>query len=328
MLGWLIAVSGLAAVTVAGGVVGHFLGSSRVGIEVMTVVDIVCGLYVFSLLPVHIRWSVRGQRRQYQAARQRIERLLHPVIDQAHVFAPHVVIIPVDAVNAYAAGVWPWRPTIGVTEGALERLRDDELQAVLAHEVGHIVHHDTIVLGWWSAFLGILSGVGLAALLLASGCWLSDRRQSSDGKDDTVAVLGAFFAIIAIVVGVVAFTVLALAVRWDMRRRETLADAEAILWISDPRSLSRALRKMGSNPEVYDRPSTFGFLYSVSPVPRGSWVERLWDTHPPMDRRIQRIEQLAERMTAPGSAEMPLLSGETQRMQRTHDECRHCCPGV
>lgn len=77
VLGWLIAATGMITVTVAGGAVGRLFGDFALGMEIMVGVDIACALYVFSLLPAHVRWSVGGQWQGEPSARFRVERLAH-----------------------------------------------------------------------------------------------------------------------------------------------------------------------------------------------------------------------------------------------------------
>lgn len=301
--GWIIAGIGALALLALGGGAGRLFGSMKYGVETLAVVEMVCSLYVIGLMTPHIRWSVRGQLRSYQDERQRIGELLKPVLDQSGLPMPRIVIVPVEACNAYAAGIWRRRATIGVTMGAIVRLTDDELQAVLAHEAAHLYHRDSLTMGWWAAFIGILTAATWACFAVGLMLMLEDHKKSSDDGSDGAAV-GLFFMAIALVMGIVGMVLLTIGVRWDMRRRETLADDRALTWLSNPHALPQALRKLGGDPEVYAAPRALGFLYSVNPFPKDRWLARIWDTHPPLSDRIERLERLAASlMSNPSSAD-------------------------
>lgn len=298
--GWVTAFVAFIGLLVAGDAIGRLFGNGRVGIETTLVVEAVCSLYVMVLLSPHVRWSVGGQLTGDDLQRERIARLLTPLLEQAHLEMPHLVIVPGDALNAYAAGIWRKGGTIGVTQGAMQRLDDRELQAVLAHEVAHLYHHDSLVSGWWVAFMGVISAVTMACLFIGTTLAFTEfteRKRSSKDDDHESAAIALFFMVVAYLAGIVAIVLLTTGVRWDARRREQLADDRALTWISDPSALSSALSKLAQTQAVYHTPSTLGFIFSVNPQPQTTWFERIWDTHPPIASRLRRIEQLSSQLS-------------------------------
>ena len=156
---------------------------------------------------------------------------------------PKLYIIETDAMNAYASGIDNRTYAITVTRGLLKQLNKDELEAVLAHELTHIMERDTRVLIVTIVFTGMISF--LAQLLWRSLRFASFRRVR--GKNGAPVLLLMLIAAIAFAVGYVLALVLRFAIS---RRREFQADAGSVDLTKNPDALISALQKIAGNPDV------------------------------------------------------------------------------
>jgi len=197
---------------------------------------------------------------------------------------PKVNIIEDPAFNAFASGINEKSFTVTLTRGIMEALTDEELEGVIAHELMHIRNKDVRLLIISIIFVGIFSFV--AQILFRSMLFGGGRRR---GKNDNRAVL------IAMVIAFVAF-LLSMLFRFALsRKREYMADSGAAEMTRNPRALASALRKIAGNYQVKgvksddvaelfieNRPDkSSGILSSIS---------GLFATHPPIEKRIQILE--------------------------------------
>lgn len=220
------------------------------------------------------------------------EPLLHNVVEEMAIAAglpkPRVAIIESDAMNAFATGMYPDSAAIGVTRGLLNALSREELQGVVAHEMGHILNWDTR----YMTAVGIL--VGLIALLSDAILRARWHRSSSrkSGKGGGVAVLVVLavvliFAILAPIAGrMVQFAV--------SRQREFLADATSVQLTRNPLGLIGALQKLGHQPKAKELGNrATQHLFIVNPIREfGATASALMATHPAIEDRIERLKNL------------------------------------
>ncbi len=220
------------------------------------------------------------------------EPLLHNVVEEMAIAAglpkPRVAVIESPAMNAFATGIYPENAAIGVTRGLLQNLSREELQGVVAHEMGHILNWDTR----YMTAVGIL--VGLIALVsdaILRARWYggssSGNRRDKSGGAVIVFVIVIFFAILAPIAGrLVQFAV--------SRQREYLADATSVQLTRNPLGLIGALRKLGGQdkaPELGNRATQH--LFIVNPIRDfGASASALMATHPDLDSRIERLQNL------------------------------------
>ena len=222
------------------------------------------------------------------------EPLLHNVVEEMAIAAglpmPRVAIIESDAMNAFATGMYPDSAAIGVTRGLLNGLSREELQAVIAHEMGHILNWDTR----YMTAVGIL--VGLIALLSDAVLRARWHRMGSSGgkrgKGGGAAVLiilavVLIFAILAPIAGrLVQFAV--------SRQREFLADATSVQLTRNPLGLIGALQKLGHQDKAKELGNrATQHLFIVNPIREfGASASALMATHPAIEDRIERLKNL------------------------------------
>jgi len=210
---------------------------------------------------------------------------------------PKLYIVDTDAMNAYASGIDERSYAITVTSGLLSVLNKDELEAVLAHELTHIMERDTRVLIVTIVFVGMISF--LTQLLWRSirvSVFMGGRRRGRDGG----AVM--IFLLIAAVASFVGY-LLALVLRFAIsRRREYQADAGSVDLTKNPDALISALLKISQNPDVPHVSSEVRQMFIETP-PSSFALAQMFDTHPPIEKRIAVLEQLGghvpDRLTAP-----------------------------
>ena len=192
---------------------------------------------------------------------------------------PEVYIIEDKAPNAFASGRDPKHSLVCATTGLLDIMNDKELTAVIAHEVSHVKNYDirvsTIVFGL-VCFVGFIADIG----------WRIGWRSSRRNRDDASPV--AF--IIVIVASIIAPIAAALAQMAVSRQREYLADSSAAMLTRYPEGMIAALKKLEahSQPMQQQNPATEA-MFIANPLKKRS-VNGLFSTHPPIEKRIERLE--------------------------------------
>jgi heat shock protein HtpX len=205
---------------------------------------------------------------------------------------PKVNIIESAALNAFASGINEKSYSVTLTRGIIDTLNDEELEGVIAHELTHIRNKDVRLLIVTIVFVGIFSFIVQIAFrsLLFSGM-SSNRKNKDDGKG---------LMLIILIVSVVAYFLSILFKLALSRRREYLADAGAVEMTKNPLALANALRKISGNSKIESVKSEDVESMFIENIPGDSEDDSmgflgglggLFSTHPPIDKRIQVLEQ-------------------------------------
>lgn len=199
---------------------------------------------------------------------------------------PRAYVIDDPALNAFATGRNPENAAVAVTSGLLEAMDRQELEGVLAHEFSHIKNYDTLLQTLAAVLAGSVTLV--SEWMLRSFWWGGDRRDEDRGQ------AGAVLLVVALALAVlspVAATLIQLAIS---RKREFLADASAAQLTRYPPGLARALRKIGEDEHVLQAANkATESLYISNPLKApGRGLNSLFDTHPPLEERIARLEAM------------------------------------
>ena len=192
---------------------------------------------------------------------------------------PKIYVIPTESPNAFATGRNPSHASVAVTHGILGLLNDDELEGVLAHELGHVNNRDILI----SSVAATLAGA--VTMIANMGKWaMIFGGYGGGGRDRRGGGLAALFMLI---VAPIAATLIQLAVS---RSREYQADATGAHFTGNPYALASALQKL----DAYSRrlplqatPST-AHLFIIQPF-LGMNLSSLFSTHPPIAKRIERL---------------------------------------
>lgn len=207
---------------------------------------------------------------------------------------PALRMMETGALNAFATGLHEGQYSITVTRGITERLNDEELEAVLAHELTHIRNRDVRLLVIAVIFVGIFSFIGEIAFrgltrgIIYSGGGSDNRRRSSGGGSSGGG------AIIAILVGLALIAIayaLAIVIRFALsRRREFLADAGSVELTKNPDAMISALRKISGNADIKNAPSEVREMFIENPH---ADFAGLFATHPSIDSRVDALIRYA-----------------------------------
>lgn len=193
---------------------------------------------------------------------------------------PKVYIIDDPSPNAFATGRDPKHAHVAATSGILELMTDRELEAVMAHEIGHVKNYDIRVM---MIVFGLVSAIGLIADAFLRMMWFG-------GNDDNPP--HPIFLVLGIVAALLAPFVAILVQAAISRQREYLADASGALTTRDPEALASALEKLGSVGTGLKRQnSSTAHLFFASPL-KGASLAKLFSTHPPIEQRVARLRSM------------------------------------
>lgn len=205
--------------------------------------------------------------------------------------APAIYIIEDDAPNAFAVGRKPECAAIAVTSGLMRRLTRDELQGVVAHEIGHIRNLDIRFMTQAAVLVGSIT-------LLADGFLRSLRyglgRRSSRDSDNGSAQVQLILFVAALVIAILA-PILAQVLYFSCsRRREFLADASSARYTRYPEGLASALEKIAGRSSLMMSPNrAIAPMYIVNPLQAASLSAGLFSTHPPTKQRVEVLRAMA-----------------------------------
>ena len=258
-----------------------FFGTQAVPIALGIALVMNLGTWWFS---DRIALSFAGAKPVTEAEAPELYRIVARVAQMAELPTPRLYIIDQPAPNAFATGRDPQHAVVAVTRGILEVVNERELTAVLAHELGHVRNRDTFVMAVVASVAGAISYL---AQMAQWSMWFGggDRDNRDSGQ------LGMIGMILGIVLLPIAAMLVQLAVS---RSREYGADDQSAALTHDPISLASALRKLADyskkvplkvNPAVAS-------LFIVQPLLPGG-LSGLFSTHPPIEQRIARLEQMA-----------------------------------
>jgi heat shock protein HtpX len=212
----------------------------------------------------------------------RLYGIVRRVAMQAALPVPRVYIIADAAPNAFATGRNPEHAAVAVTEGIMQLLNDGELEGVLAHEFAHIRHRDILTGTIVATMVGAITFIArMAGWSMMFGGGNRDRRDSNGMVELALLILAPIAAVLV-----------QLAIS---RSREFAADEGAAKVTGRPLALASALEKLEQRntqaPMANPTPAT-AHLFIVNPL-RGGGVLKLFSSHPPIQERVARLQQLA-----------------------------------
>lgn len=225
------------------------------------------------------------------------EHMLLNIVEEVSIAAgipcPRVYVIDSDAPNACAVGRDPQHASICVTSSLLDILNREELQGVVGHEIAHIRNRDILTMTITAALLGaiiIICEIGWRLQYLGGY-----RRNEEEGIGGRAGCLLFLLYIVLLIVAPILARLVFLAVS---RSREYTADAHSAMFTRNPLGLASALEKISKAPTVKLGSSATAHLFIADPLKRtigeyeGLWSD-LWSTHPPIQKRIELLRQMA-----------------------------------
>ncbi len=215
--------------------------------------------------------------------------IVRRLCQRANLPMPKIAIVDTPVPNAFATGRSPKNAVVAVTTGLLNTLNWDEIEAVLGHELSHIKHRDMAVITIASFVATVAWFVARYAMFL--GLFGDDRRENS-------AAIGFALFVISMIVWLIS-TLLMLALS---RYREFAADEGSAYLTGRPESLISALAKISGRMELippeYKKELEGMNAFFIIPALSGETLASLFSTHPPVEKRIERLKRIAREMRA------------------------------
>jgi heat shock protein HtpX len=272
----------LAAMTVLFILIGGMLG----GEQGMVVAFLFAGLMNFA----SYWWSDRvvlwmyGAQEVNESPAPQFHALVRRLAQQAGLPMPKVYIIPTDTPNAFATGRNPQHAAVAATEGILRILSPDELEGVMAHELGHVRNRDILI----STIAATMAG---AIMMLARMAQFAAMFGGARNRDDEEGGGGGIVGMILLaILAPLAAMLIQMAIS---RAREYLADATGAQISRKPWALADALEKLerGATALPMDANPSTAHMFIVNPL-RGSSLLNLFSTHPPVEQRVARLRAM------------------------------------
>jgi heat shock protein HtpX len=238
------------------------------------------GMYWFSDKMVLMMYRAKEVT---EAEEPRLVQMVRRLATQAQLPPPRVYFMQNETPNAFATGRNPDHAAIAVTSGILRALTDDELEGVLSHELAHVKHRDILTGTIVATMVGTITFIARMAgwAMMFSGGRRDDRDSGNGFSELALLILAPIAAVL-----------MQLAIS---RSREFAADAGGAAISGKPLSLSSALKKLERGAEIVPMqnagPAT-AQLFIVNPLRRGG-IMKLFSTHPPIEERVARLEEIA-----------------------------------
>jgi len=210
--------------------------------------------------------------------------IVRRLCQRANLPMPRIAIVDTPVPNAFATGRSPSSAVVAVTTGLLRTLNWDEIEAVIGHELSHIKNRDVAIMTIASFIATVAWFVARYAMFM--GLFGDDRRENS-------AAIGFALFVISMIVWLIS-TLLMLALS---RYREFAADAGSAILTRKPKALISALAKISGRmdliPPEYKKELEGMNAFFIVPALSGETIASLFSTHPPVEKRIERLKKIA-----------------------------------
>ena len=232
-------------------------------------------------LAAKLALSMNGAKEIQKSDNPRLYRMIENLSITNGMPMPKVYIVDDPAPNAFATGRDPRHAHVAATSGILDLTDDSELEAVMAHEMGHVQNYDIRVM---MIVFGLVSAIGLIADVLVRMFWFGN----SENRNPIFLVIGIVAALISPIVALLIQAAVS-------RQREYLADATGAMTTRDPEALASALEKLGSVGTAVRRQNTStAHLFFANPLKRSALMSA-FSTHPPIAERAARLRNMGSK---------------------------------
>jgi len=263
-------------ISVIGWAVSYIYGNTNITYFVIT------GVILYTVLQYFIadKLSVAmvGAKQIEKRDNPRFYRIVENLSITVGIQTPKIYIIDDPAPNAFATGRDPKHSIVAATSGLIDIMDDNELEAVMAHEMGHVQNYDIRVM---MITFGLVSAIGLLTDIVLRMFIFGDRDNNNNSP------VGMIIGIIVIILAPIIAAIIQMAIS---RQREYLADATSAMTTRNPRAMVSALEKLLKNSKPMMRQSTSSaHLFFANPL-RPGFMNKLFSTHPPLEERILRLQ--------------------------------------
>ncbi len=269
---------------------GEILGSWILG-TIIGAIILVFYLIINYIFGAQIVLAISGAREVKKEEEPYLFNIIEGLSIAANIPKPKAYIIEDEAMNAFATGIDPEHGIVVVTRGLLKNMNRQEIEGVIAHEIAHIQNYDIRLMLFTAVFVGvtvIISDMMLRSLIYGAG----NRNREISRAQIFLIIIGIVLAIIS--------PIIAIAIKMAIsRQREFLADATGVMLTRNPQGLISALEKIGKdNNTVRNASEATAHLYFDNPFKnRGellSFLDKMFLTHPPIEERIKRLENITK----------------------------------
>ena len=271
---------------------GYLLGYGPWGLVIAIGVAVAMSLASYFAGDKMVLASTRAREVTTQE-QPRLHNLVEGLAIAAGIPKPRVYVVPEQAPNAYATGRDPEHSSIAVTEGLLASMNRVELEGVIGHEMAHIQDRDILVGTVVATVVG--AAVLLAEFMMRAWFWGGMRGRR--GNDQGGGVVGLVLLVAGLLLMLIAPFAGAVIRASVSRNREYLADAQGAMLTRYPPGLASALKKIGGTPAAMRSANNATAHLWLSTPSRFEGeklgpMEKLFQTHPPIDDRIRRLEEM------------------------------------
>jgi len=265
---------------------GSFFGGAR-GMSLMFVVSMLMNFFSYWYSD-KIVLKMYGATEVTAQTAPELVRLVANLARKDNLPMPRVYVIETDAPNAFATGRNPEHAAVAVTTSLMRALTEPELEAVMAHELSHVKHRDTLI----STMVASLAGaITMVAHMAQWAAIFGFGRGSSDDNENSGGIVGYLFMIILapLAAALIQFAV--------SRSREYMADESAGRLTKQPLALASALKKIeyyAQNRVMPEATPATCHMFIINPFAgSGTWLMSLFSTHPPTEDRVLKLQELA-----------------------------------
>ncbi|MEA3272356.1 MAG: M48 family metallopeptidase [Patescibacteria group bacterium] len=274
----------VAVIILLGWIFGKITGYGYAGLWIAVIISIVMSLFSY-YSGDKIALATSGAKEIKKTDNPYVYRMVENLCITAGLPMPKVHIISEPAINAFATGRDPEHASIAITQGAIDKLENEELEGVIAHELSHVKNYDIRLMMIVIVLIGI---VVLMSDMLIRFQFFGHRRSRESNQ------IGAILLVVGIILAILSPIFAQLIQLAISRKREYLADASGALLTRYPDGLANALEKIGKQGQALKRANNAtAHLYISNPFGKKKRLfANLFATHPPVEKRVAELRKM------------------------------------